>query len=74
MQFVWYDCMNQSYKVVYLHSLISISTESTMSEELAAAAIVTAIISETKNTGRKRKQRTAWMKPWLCRIIENNFK
>ena len=45
-----------------------------MSEELAAAAIVTAIISETKNTGRKRKQRTAWMKPWLCRIIENNFK
>ena len=45
-----------------------------MSKELAAAAIVIAIISKRKNTGRNRKRRTVWVKPWLCRLIENNFK
>ena len=40
-----------TYKLAYLNSLISISTESTMSEELPAAAIVIAIISKGKNSG-----------------------
>ena len=62
------------YKLVYLNSLISISTESTMSKELKAAAVVIAIILKRKNTGRIRKRRTVSVKPWLCRIIENNFK
>ena len=53
------------YKLVQGNSLVSISTESTMSEELAAAAIVIAIISKRKNTERKRKRRTVWVKPWL---------
>ena len=49
------------YKFVYLNFLISVSTESTMSKELAPAAIVIEIISKVKNTGRKRKQRTVWV-------------
>ena len=40
-----------TYKLAYLNSLISISTESTMSEELAAAAVVIAIISKGKISG-----------------------
>ena len=45
-----------SYKLVYMNSLVSISTKSTMSEELAATAIGIAIISPKKNTERKRKR------------------
>ena len=63
-----------SYKLVYLNSLISISTASKMSEEPAAAAIAIAIISTRKSSERKRKQRTVWVKPWLCRIRPNNLK
>ena len=39
------------HKLIYLNSLIFISTESTMSKELAAAAVAIAIISK-----RKKKQ------------------
>ena len=53
---------------------MSISTESRMIEELAATAIAIAIISKNKNTKQKRKRRIVWVKPWLCRIIPNNFK
>ena len=59
------------YKLVYGNSLIPISTESTMSEELAAAAIVIVIISKRKNTERKRKPRTVWVKPSLYK--RSNF-
>ena len=52
-----------TYKLAYLNSLISISTESTMSEELAAAAIVIAIISKGKNSGWKRQKRN-WGTVW----------
>ena len=45
-----------------------------MNEELAATSVAIAIISKRKNTKRKRKRRTVWIKPWLCRIIPNNFK
>ena len=63
-----------SYKPVYLNSLVSIWTESTMSEELTAVATAIVIISKRKNTERKRKWRTALVKLWLCRKIPNNFK
>ena len=63
-----------SYKPVYLNSLVSIWTESTMSEELTAVATAIVIISKRKNTERKRKRRTALVKLWLCRKIPNNFK
>ena len=68
--------MTQTYydKLIYLNSWISISTESVMSEELAAAAIVITKISKRKNTEQKRKRRTVWVKPWLYRIIPNNSK
>ena len=70
-----FDNSNIIVQTCLLNSLISISTESTISKELAAAAVVIAIISERKNTGLKKKtRRTAWVKPWLCRIIENDFK
>ena len=55
-------------------SLISVSVENTMSEKLAAAAIVIAIISKRKKHRTKKKTETVWVKPWLCRIIENYFK
>ena len=45
--------------IISLNSLISISTESTMSEEFAAIATAIAIIPKRKNTERKRKRRTA---------------
>ena len=57
-----FDDSNISYKLVYLNSLISISTESTISEEPAATATAIAIIPKRKNTERKRKRRTAWVK------------
>ena len=63
-----------SYKLVYLNSWTSISTQNAMREELATAAIAIAIISKSKNTARKRKQKTVWVRPWLCRIILNSFK
>ena len=68
--------MTQTYydKLIYLNSWISISTESVMGEELAAAAIVITKISKRKNTEQKRKRRTVWVKPWLYRIIPNNSK
>ena len=46
------------YTLVYLNPLMSISTDSRMSEELGATAIAIAIISKVKNTKRKRKQKT----------------
>ena len=45
--------------IISLNSLISISTENTMSEEFAALATAIAIIPKRKNTERKRKRRTA---------------
>ena len=61
-----------SYKLVYLNCWISISTENVMSEELAATAIAIAIILKRKNTEQK-KRGTVLVKPWLCKIIPNNF-
>ena len=66
--------MTQAYKLVYLNSLIAISTDTTMSEEPGATAIAIAVNPKIKNTKRKRKRRTVRMKPWLCRIVPNNFK
>ena len=51
-----------SYKLVYLNSLISISTGSTMSEEIADTATAIVIIPKSKNIERKRKCRTVWVK------------
>ena len=62
------------YKHVYLNALISISTESTMREELAAIATAIAIIPKRKNTERRRKRRTTWVKLWLCRKFPISFK
>ena len=45
-----------SYKLVYLNSLISISTESTMSEELADTTTVTAIITKKKTLNEKENE------------------
>ena len=51
---IWFDNSNiQSYKLVSLNSLISISTESAMSEELAASATATAIIPRRKTLNKK---------------------
>ena len=50
-----FDNSNIIVQTCLLNSLISISTESTISKELAAAAVVIAIISERKNTGLKKK-------------------
>ena len=63
-----------SYKLVYLNSLISISAESTMSEKLTATTNAIVIIPKRKNTKRKTKRKTVWVKLCLCRIIPNNFK
>ena len=48
------------YKFVYLNSLISISTESTMGKELAAAAIVIAIIQKGKTQDEKENEEQFW--------------
>ena len=54
------------HKLNHVTFLISISTETTMmSEELVDAAIIVAIFSKRKNTERKRKRGTVWVKPWL---------
>ena len=45
-----------------------------MSEEIAATTTTIAKISTRKNTERNRKQGTVSVKPWLFRIIPNNFK
>ena len=47
--------------------MISISTKSTMSEELVAAAIATTIISKRRSAERKRKRKTVWVTPCVCR-------
>ena len=48
--------MTQTYYYTdLLNSLVSISIENTMSKELAAVAIVIAIISKRKSTEWKRK-------------------
>ena len=52
----WFDDSDmQSYKLVYSNSLISISTESTMSDEPAVTATVIAIIPGKKSSERKTK-------------------
>ena len=45
-----------SYKLAYSNSLISISTKSVMSKELAAAAIVISITSKRKILGEKENE------------------
>ena len=49
---------------------MEVGNESRISEELAGAAILIIIILKKKNAKRKRKPRTVWMNPRLCKFIK----